>query len=165
MADPRQQGASKSGHDPPFESHYIGAVYGMQRIMGRALTPLRKILNYAQDHFCQHLPLLSCKRSLAAMRPGGFFLHHEHVAANAPWAEAAFDRLMVDSLWSFHAEAGHDMSRDEVARQFVQRKDWSANILAPLDQQCQWLREIGFVHIDCFFKALEISLFGGRRPE
>jgi len=40
------------------ESHYIGAVYGMQRIMGRALTPLRKILNYAQDHFCQHLPLL-----------------------------------------------------------------------------------------------------------
>jgi nickel-dependent lactate racemase len=40
------------------ESHYIGAVYGMQRIMGRALTPLRKILNYAQDHYCQHLPLL-----------------------------------------------------------------------------------------------------------
>jgi nickel-dependent lactate racemase len=40
------------------ESHYIGAVYGMERMMGRANTPLRKILNYAQDHFCQHLPLL-----------------------------------------------------------------------------------------------------------
>ena len=40
------------------ESHYIGAVYGMERIMGRADTPLRRILNYAQDHFCQHLPLL-----------------------------------------------------------------------------------------------------------
>ena len=26
--------------------------------MGRADNPLRKILNYAQDHFCQHLPLL-----------------------------------------------------------------------------------------------------------
>ena len=40
------------------ESHYIGAVYGMERMMGRANTPLRQILNYAQDHFCQNLPLL-----------------------------------------------------------------------------------------------------------
>jgi nickel-dependent lactate racemase len=40
------------------ESHYIGAVYGMERAMGRGDTPLRRILNYAQDHFCRHLPLL-----------------------------------------------------------------------------------------------------------
>jgi nickel-dependent lactate racemase len=40
------------------ESHYLGAVYGMERIMGRADNPLRRILNYAQDHFCGHLPLL-----------------------------------------------------------------------------------------------------------
>ncbi len=40
------------------ESHYIGAVYGMERIMGRADTPPRKVLNYAQDNFCKHLPLL-----------------------------------------------------------------------------------------------------------
>jgi nickel-dependent lactate racemase len=40
------------------ESHFIGAAYGMERMMGRADTPLRRILNYAQDHFCQHLPLV-----------------------------------------------------------------------------------------------------------
>jgi nickel-dependent lactate racemase len=40
------------------ESHYIGAIYGMERAMGVGDTPLRRILNYAQDHFCQHLPLL-----------------------------------------------------------------------------------------------------------
>ena len=40
------------------ESHYIGAVYGIERILGRADNPLRKILNYAQDHFCFFLPLL-----------------------------------------------------------------------------------------------------------
>ena len=38
------------------ESHFIGAAYGMERMMGRADTPLRRILNYAQDHFCRHLP-------------------------------------------------------------------------------------------------------------
>lgn len=40
------------------ESHFIGAAYGMERMMGRADTPLRRILNYAQDNFCKHLPLL-----------------------------------------------------------------------------------------------------------
>ncbi len=40
------------------ESHFIGAAYGMERMMGRADTPLRRILNYAQDNFCQKLPLV-----------------------------------------------------------------------------------------------------------
>jgi len=40
------------------ESHFLSAAYGMERVMGVANTPLRKILNYAQDHFCQEMPLL-----------------------------------------------------------------------------------------------------------
>ncbi len=40
------------------QSHFLGASYGMERMMGQGDTPLRRILNYAQDHFCSHLPLL-----------------------------------------------------------------------------------------------------------
>lgn len=40
------------------KSHYLGAVYGMERIMGRADTPVRKVLNYASDNFARHLPIL-----------------------------------------------------------------------------------------------------------
>jgi nickel-dependent lactate racemase len=40
------------------ESHFIGAAYGMERMMGRANTPLRRILNEAADRFCQHLPIV-----------------------------------------------------------------------------------------------------------
>jgi nickel-dependent lactate racemase len=40
------------------ESHFIGAAYGMERMMGRADTPLRRILNYAQEQFCRHLPVV-----------------------------------------------------------------------------------------------------------
>lgn len=40
------------------ESHYIGAVYGMERMMGRGDTPLRRILNYAEEHFCRELPVI-----------------------------------------------------------------------------------------------------------
>jgi nickel-dependent lactate racemase len=40
------------------ESHFIGAVYGMERMMGRTNTPLRLILNEAERLFCGHLPRL-----------------------------------------------------------------------------------------------------------
>jgi nickel-dependent lactate racemase len=37
-------------------SHFLGAVYGMERMMGRADTPVRRVLNYASDHFGTALP-------------------------------------------------------------------------------------------------------------
>ena len=40
------------------KSHYLGAVYGMERIMGRADNPVRRVLNYASDHFAQDLPVV-----------------------------------------------------------------------------------------------------------
>jgi len=40
------------------KSHYLGAVYGMERMMGRADTPVRKVLNYAHEHFASSLPLV-----------------------------------------------------------------------------------------------------------
>jgi nickel-dependent lactate racemase len=40
------------------KSHYVGAVYGMERMMGRADTPVRKLFNYASEHFANHLPIV-----------------------------------------------------------------------------------------------------------
>ncbi|MDR2042009.1 MAG: lactate racemase domain-containing protein [Tannerella sp.] len=40
------------------KSHFVGAAYGMERIMGRAKTPVRLLLNYASTHFTAHLPLV-----------------------------------------------------------------------------------------------------------
>jgi nickel-dependent lactate racemase len=37
-------------------SHFLGAVYGMERMMGRADTPVRRVLNYASDHFGTAMP-------------------------------------------------------------------------------------------------------------
>jgi nickel-dependent lactate racemase len=40
------------------KSHYLGAVYGMERIMGRADNPVRRVMNYASDHYAKHLPIV-----------------------------------------------------------------------------------------------------------
>jgi len=40
------------------KSHFIGAAYGMERMMGRAETPVRKVFNYATDNFAKNLPIV-----------------------------------------------------------------------------------------------------------
>jgi nickel-dependent lactate racemase len=40
------------------KSHFLGAVYGMERIMGRADTPVRSVIDYAAEHFAAHLPIV-----------------------------------------------------------------------------------------------------------
>ena len=46
------------GQEGINKSHFLGAAYGMERIMGRADTPVRRVLNYASEHFAGHLPII-----------------------------------------------------------------------------------------------------------
>ena len=46
------------GREGINRSHYLGAVYGMERIMGCVENPVRNVLNYASDHFLRHLPIV-----------------------------------------------------------------------------------------------------------
>jgi nickel-dependent lactate racemase len=39
-------------------SHFLGAVYGMERIMGHADNPVRRVLNYAAEQFAKNLPIV-----------------------------------------------------------------------------------------------------------
>jgi nickel-dependent lactate racemase len=40
------------------KSHFIGAVYGMERIMGKYNNPVRNLLNHASSEFMSHLPIV-----------------------------------------------------------------------------------------------------------
>ncbi len=46
------------GHMGINLSHYLGAVCGIENILGRAHTPVRALLNYASDNFASHLPIV-----------------------------------------------------------------------------------------------------------
>ncbi len=46
------------GSDLINKSHWLGAVYGIERIMGRADTPVRAVLDYASTHLAKHLPIV-----------------------------------------------------------------------------------------------------------
>lgn len=116
-----------------------------------------------------HLPDLR-KRQLygevfGLLKPGGLFANTEHVESATAWIEGISDNLLIDSLHAHHSNHGSDKSREQVAEEFVNRPDKAANILVPVELQCEWLRECGFEDVDCYFKVFELAIFGGRRPK
>ena len=62
------------GSDMINKSHIIGAVYGMERMMGRDHTPVRKLFDYALEHFLADLPILWVLTVTTA--PGGSIHTH-----------------------------------------------------------------------------------------
>ena len=62
------------GSDMINKSHMVGATYGMERMMGRGDTPVRKLFDYGFEHFLQDRPILFVLTVTTA--PGGKILTH-----------------------------------------------------------------------------------------
>jgi SAM-dependent methyltransferase len=108
------------------------------------------------------------KRSLyreifGLLSPGGVFLNCEHVASATARIEHMFDDAMTEHLYQRRKEKGEAVTLEQVRREFLQCPDRAANILAPVEEQCRWLREVGFGDVDCFWKYFELAIFGGMK--
>ncbi|SRR5579883_8078 len=62
------------GAESISRSHYLGAVYGMERIMGRADNPVRRVLNYASDRIAHSLPVVYVLTVVAGGAVRGLFI-------------------------------------------------------------------------------------------
>lgn len=90
------------------------------------------------------------------LAPGGVFINIDHIASNTPQIEKLYDELFIDHL-SMH----NKRDKEEVAKEYYLRPDKEDNILENVDVQINWLKDIGFQHADCYFKWMELSVFGG----
>lgn len=52
------------------KSHFLGAAYGMEKMMGRADTPVRRVLNYASDHFLNDFHIVYVQTVVARAENG-----------------------------------------------------------------------------------------------
>ena len=62
------------GSDIINKSHMVGAVYGMERMMGKDFTPVRKIFDYGLEHFLSGRPIMFVLTVTTA--PGGNIRTH-----------------------------------------------------------------------------------------
>lgn len=98
------------------------------------------------------------------LEPGGIFLNLDHVSSQTEWLEVIFENYFVDSQYEFNIKQNTPKSREKILEQFFSRADKEANILAQVEDQCKWLRDIGYKDVDCYFKVFELALLGGRKP-
>ena len=77
------------GSEGIHKSHFLGAVYGMERIMGRADNPVRRVLNYASDNFARHLPIVYVQTVVAKNERGQLAVRGLFVGDDAECFERA----------------------------------------------------------------------------
>ena len=94
---------------------------------------------------------------------GGLFINLEHVKSKTPEIEGLFEEFYIDHLYSHHKGTDTNTSREEIAHGYNERHDKDEDQLADVLTQCDWLTDIGFRDVDCFFKLFEIAIFGGRK--
>ena len=105
------------------------------------------------------------KEIFGLLRPGGWFINIEHIAPRSTLATELFNDHIVDAYYALEKQNGGMRTREEMAEVFLKRPDKDANILAPVELQCKWLRGIGFEQVDCYFRIYELAVFAGRKPE
>lgn len=93
----------------------------------------------------------------------GVFLNLEHVASPTTEVEKLYGSYFIDYMTEFHKRSTQPKSREEIAQSYYNRPDKEENILTPVQSQCEWLQEIGFKDVDCYFKIFELAIFGGRK--
>jgi tRNA (cmo5U34)-methyltransferase len=98
------------------------------------------------------------------LRPGGWFVNVEHIAPAVELVTEIFENHIIDARVALEISTGGPQTRAEIAEAFYHRQDKDVNILAPIETQLTWLRELGYEDVDCYFRIYSLAVFAGRRP-
>ena len=93
-------------------------------------------------------------RILASLAPGGIFANAEQVVGGSARLQELFEAVHLDgarALGSSEAEIAGAIER------------MSIDQCAAASDQLQWLRAVGFVDVDCFYRSFRFAVFGGWR--
>ena len=92
---------------------------------------------------------------------GGIFLNLDQVKSKNPSTSEIFDGFFLDHIRRALSISDQNEMMNQIEKAYYEDK--KENIPAPVEKQCQWLSDIGFEDVDCFFKTFELALFGGKK--
>lgn len=173
FSEPMLEAAKANFSETPENLRFVPGDFGEENWRDRLIPEMRAlnlthfdviVSGFAIHHQSDRHKQRIYQDIFSLLNPGGLFLNLEHIASRSRWGEQSFNQLFIDSLHRFHQAKGSQKTKEEISQEFYHRNDKNANILAPMEIQCQWLQEIGFIDVDCFFKIFELALFGGLKP-
>lgn len=99
------------------------------------------------------------------LRPGGIFLNNDIVTA-PPALKTRFEDLNLRAIQAQEQlKRGHprplEEIRDEMHEHLQAAGPEHHSSIAALGDQLEWLRAAGFKSVDCYWKYLELAIFGG----
>jgi len=97
------------------------------------------------------------------LNPGGWFVNIEHVSSAAQLNIDLFENHYLAARFTIEEQTGGIRTYAELADEYKNRPDKAANILTPVELQCDWLRAIGYEEVDCYFRIYELAVFAGRK--
>lgn len=97
------------------------------------------------------------------LKPNGWFVNIEHVSSASQLNVDLFENHYITARYAMEQRNGSTRTFNELAEEYKNRPDKAANILAPTELQCDWLRDIGYEEVDCYFRIYELAVFAGRR--
>ena len=141
--------------------------YGTQGWVNRmqAYSPFDAVVSgYSIHHQPDERKYQVYQEIFSLLNPGGWFVNIEHVSSDAQLNIDLFENHYVAARYAIERQQGGTRTFDQLAEEYKTRPDKAANILAPVELQCDWLREIGYTEVDCYFRIYELAVFAGRKP-
>ena len=101
------------------------------------------------------------------LAPGGIFLNND-VVATPPALKARFEMLNLAAIQEQErVQRGiartSEQIQAEMREQLRLAGDRHQSHIAPLSDQLAWLSEAGFKSVDCYWRYLDLAIFGGVR--
>jgi tRNA (cmo5U34)-methyltransferase len=109
------------------------------------------VLHHTEDVTKRHL----YEQVYSSLSVGGCMANADFVNSASPVLSRVFDELRV----AYMRDSGLTEERIRVEH-FEHRK---LERPTPMEVQLEWLRSIGFADVECFWKYLNLAIFGGRR--
>jgi tRNA (cmo5U34)-methyltransferase len=104
------------------------------------------------------------------LAPGGIFLNND-VVATPPALKAQFEALNLLTIQEQErAQRGVARTREQIQTEMREQLRLAGgrhqSHIAPLSEQLAWLAQAGFKSVDCYWRYLDLAIFGGvREPE
>lgn len=146
LSQARKRFANDAGVD------YVVANYVDELLPGKYDVVLSALSIHHTPH--ERLPFVFAN-VFQALKAGGVFIHADQSLGSTPRNEAAYEQ---------HWLAGVRAKGCTEADIAIAQERKKADKTATMEQQLIWMRDAGFVNVDCWYKNYRFAVYSGERP-